>query len=316
MKKLLVALFSLLISCSDYSPTTYSDVVNKEYQENKLSCINGKLAEDTGCYGILGSVTRSTDGGIYTEWHHIYKCYMENAKEETDEIKDAWWVLLYNGSIYCDKNGGGQSSIDMTGFNANDPQGKCVYIPYSEQRINTSWCPNPSEHEPYFKYLTDGTYTFVEIHAFDSDGNDVICKVYSTMDYNPVSNDYLLCVEDLAGRCLDFNDVVILGGPNKRPCIIYRMASLPMTITYEGESYELMGDMYGEYNLELPFDDLDSPRRWINVEFTANGVNIPVLIDKIDDMPAVIATSVDYKFHRDEDSMTSSEFINIPFFGM
>lgn len=315
MKNLLLLGCLLLASCIDYSPYSKSDMKNKEYQSYKLDCISKDLAINTNYYG-MGEIplTRTTDGGTYNEWTKIHDAYTGHILRTTSPIDDAWWVLIENSNtVYCDINNV-QSSIDMPGFNAGDPQGKCVYISKSEQTPNASGCPKAHDnHHPYeFVHLTDGVYHFVEIWSYDSYGNKIKCKVYSTFDYNPIKT-YLLCIEDLGGDCLDFNDCVILGGENMKPRIIFRMAAYPMTIKADNQEYKLEGEMFGEYDIELPFNNMNTPSSWSNATIIADDVTIPILLNRIADMPAVIATDITYQFHRDENTMTSNEFINIPF---
>lgn len=312
-------------SCQDYEPFSYSDVVNGKYQQYKFDCVGPEMALSTNYYGMGPSAeTRSTDGGSYQKWNDIYTAYKNHPLTEAEPLGNAWWVLLENTNITCTMNYHGQDDngrVDMTGFNSGDQPGKTVYLTISEQNPNCSNCSNNSQHKHdyYKKYWTDGLYLFVEIHAKsypNGDGAnpvDVICKVYATYAFNPVKS-YLLCFEDLGGKNLDFNDCVIVGGQNMKPRIIYRMAAYPMDITADNQTYHLDANMFGDYDIELPFNNMNTPNSWSNATITANGVTIKVLLSSIADMPAVIATDISYKFHREEDTMTSAEFSSIPFF--
>lgn len=317
MKKILALLILLLTSCQDYSPVSYSTIVNKKYQNNKLECITPELAINTNYYGMGTIETRSTDGGYYNNWEKIYSAYHNNELVETEPVEDAWWVLLENINLSCPHNNIYNGRIDMTGFNTGDSQGKCVYLTLQEQNPNCSNCSNQVAHVYEKKYLTDGQYTFVEIWAYSYPKNDmpkkVICKVYATFNYNPAKT-YMLCIEDLGGECLDFNDCIIVGGHNMKPRVIYRMAANPMDIKVGNETYHLDGNMFGDYDIELPFNNMNTPSSWNGATITSNRAEIPILLNRIADMPAVIATDLSYRFHREENTMTSDEFVLIPFY--
>ena len=129
-----------------------------------------------------------------------------------------------------------------------------------------------------------------------------------------MSNYYVL-VEDLAGTNLDFNDLVILGGINKKPRIIYRAAALPMKIIYQGNViYECPVNDFGEKDIELNLNNMNTPNDWKNIIFEVNGIEIPVLLKSLKDTPCVIGTKITYNFHKDENTMKVIEFLSIPFY--
>lgn len=331
MKKFLFLLVATicfaLSSCQDYEPFSYSDVVNGKYQQYKFDCVGPDLAIMTNFYGMGPSAeTRTTDGGTYNEWQKMYDAYHNHTLSETAPINDAWWVLIENGqTFYCDKHDDNENTfvntmVDMPGFNAGDPQGKMVFISKGEQKPNASGCTDNSKHFFEFVHLSDGVYHFVEIWATDSHGERVKCKVYTTFDYHPTKS-YLLCIEDLAGNCLDFNDCVIVGGENMQAKVIYRMADFPMTIIqgneYWNQKVELPGKTFGPVDVVLPWS-FNTPDGWKDVRFIAHhpnkDVEIPVKLKTLESMPAVIATQSTYNFHKDENTMVSAEFSSIPFY--
>ena len=314
MKKLLFILLTLaVISCNKYEDYNYEEV---RYQTYGLP-VNSEMADSTNMYGMG---TRTTDGGYYSDVDKMLYAYNNNELTPADTVKEAWWVLIYNENISCPRNNQYNGRVDMPGFNTSDVVGKCVYINENEQTPNCSNCSNGVEHYYKKEYLTDGQYLFVRIWArsYNSDGTeeDVITKVYVTFDYNPVTSYYLL-VEDLAGDCLDFNDLVIVGGRNVKPRVIYRMASYALDIydTHDNLIISLPENDFGERDIELPIWNMNTPNDWNGMRFVANGIDIPIMLKSTQDMPAVIATDVTYQYHRDENTMTIDEFATIPFYG-
>lgn len=325
MKKLLYLLLLLLVGCSDFNPTDpFQDIAEKNFQACKFECVNETLAIKTNFYG-MGEImtTRTTDGGNYSNWDKMYQAYLTNPLTEAEPLDEAWWVLLENTNIECPHNNRYEGRIDMPGFNTGDQSGKCVFINASEQTPNCSNCSNQLDHQYYKLYKTDGHYLFVEIHAtsthIDGTTEDVICKVYATFEHNPAKS-YMICIEDLGGSLLDYNDMVILGGENMKPRIIYRAAALPMTIIADNKKIEIPGNQFGDFDIELDINNMNTPNSWKNVQFIAHqgdiDIEIPILLKEAKNQPAVIATEIIYQFHRDENTMKESEFLNIPFYGM
>ena len=130
--------------------------------------------------------------------------------------------------------------------------------------------------------------------------------------------EYYLCIEDMGGKSLDYNDIVIHGGRHMQSRIIYRGGSYKIRITHANKVFETGINEYGETNILLPFKNMNRPDSWHGAVFTVYNGNttytIPITLKNINNQPAVIATSVDYNFHKDENTMTSDEFINIPFY--
>lgn len=225
------------------------------YQKNKLECVNENLALNTNLYGMG---TRSTDSPGFASQELLIDALnsIKSGKELQEiELSGNKFVTILQACSPSDR----YYYLNTVGSSCNGRQIILSYQEYSDL-IRT----NGSLHEKA-TFVTNGEYTYI----ITSDGLDGF--IYLVNDYR--FDGYLICIEDLAGNNLDFNDCIIYGAPGIYPKIIFRRASLPLSINFQGHHIILEGNTDEiDYNQELPFTGMNTPNDWKDVIFIANSV--------------------------------------------
>ncbi|MCQ2246347.1 MAG: hypothetical protein MJZ69_06110 [Bacteroidaceae bacterium] len=303
------ALASCTADKNFYDPEEAQKIAQAEaeakFQAMKLPCVNAELAQSTNWYGMgLQPVTRSTDAGQAPQ--AIIDAALESyTKNPPTQVitptgkKFVTTIRLADNTQNFYLNTLGTSNV-----------GRQVYLDPREytDMIKT----NTSDHKDA-TFVSNGEFDFI------IDGDNPEGFVYIMSDYR--LDGYLLCVEDLGGSSLDYNDIVIYGAQNTKPRIIWRGGNLKLKITADNQTFTTGTNEYGAKDIELPFNNMNSPSSWNNAKFVVvkeDGLEIEIKtkMTTASDQPAVIATYIFYKFHKDENSMSSAEFASIPYYGM
>lgn len=306
-----------LISCQDYEPVSYSEIMNSKFQQYKFDCVGPEMAARTNHYG-MGPVevvdspqTRTTDAhgpapqSLITAALNSY-----NSKYPTETV--SLTGIVYVTTLRLGPNNNQFYYLNALGTSSVGRQVWCNTDSETVELIRT----HDNNHVPA-KYVTNGEYTYIVTPDDDQSPASGFVYLVSKLDMA----DYLLCLEDVGNNCLDYNDCVIIGGNNRMPEVIFRSADYRLEFTWQnGQQSVILEPHQGEMSQTLNINNLTTPNRWITegvtiTAITTSGqrINIP-LISSAADQPAVIATRTDYKFHREEDSMTSAEFDKIPYY--